>query len=121
MRAILGRARASDREENGQASEVRTASPAQRVKILRCALLGIKWTGPDLAPPGDVQVDKQNADMDAVISKMGLARRLDIDPRTLDGALNKCGILPDFVNGARKLFYSHRVKTLRGQIGEARR
>ena len=91
------------------------------LKLLRCRLLGIKWDEPDLAPPDALPVDRPDAYMRTLISKTGLARRLDIDPRTLNGVLKASGIAPDFIQGARKLFLPSRLEALRRQIGEARR
>jgi hypothetical protein len=59
--------------------------------------------------------------MRKLISTNGLARQLDIDPRTLNHVLKATGIAPDFLNGTRKLFYPSRLEMLRGQIGEAMR
>ena len=54
--------------------------------------------------------------MQALVSKMALARRVDVDPRTLDKFLEAAGIEPDFIQGPRKLFRADRVKTIRVQI-----
>ncbi len=59
--------------------------------------------------------------MRKLISTTGLARRLDIDPRTLNQVLARCEIQPDFLNGTRKLFVPARLETLGKQIREAMR
>jgi len=59
--------------------------------------------------------------MHALLTKAAIARRLDVDPRTLNGILERGGIKPEFVQGARNLFPARIVKMLRGQIGEAMR
>jgi len=58
--------------------------------------------------------------MSTLISKTGLARKLDVDPRTLDRVLSVARIAPDFVNGSQKLFHVTRVKSIREQIREGR-
>ena len=59
--------------------------------------------------------------MHALLSKAAIARRLDADPRTLNGILEEAGVEPDFVQGPRKLFHAARVKELRQQIQGARK
>ena len=46
----------------------------------------------------------RHADMRTLISKTGIARRLDIDPRTVNRLLRESGIQPDAIQGQRKLF-----------------
>ena len=51
--------------------------------------------------------------MITMVSKTGVARRLDIDPRTVDRILRKTGIQPDAINGKRKLFAPASLRALR--------
>ena len=92
-----------------------------RLRLLCFRLKGIKWDGPDPFLSESVPVDSPDDTMRQLISTAGLARRLDIDRRTLTRVIDATGIAPDFVQSGRKLFYPERLKSLCKQVGEARR